>query len=88
MKKIIAGIALATTIGTANATPAIHQLNPRPTYNHTYSAAYHHGKHDAYQNVAQTLFVVGAVAIAGVVVYHLGEESRWGVNQKGLTYKF
>lgn len=88
MKKLIAGIALATTIGTANATPAIHQLNPRPTYNHTYSAAYHHGKHDAYQNVATTLFVVGAIAIVGVAVYNLGEESRWTANDKGVVYRF
>lgn len=89
MKKIIAGITLATTLGTANAMPTIHQLNPvQPTYNHTYSAAYHHGKNQAYQNVAHTLFAVGAIAIVGVVVYNLGQESRWGVSENGLSYKF
>ena len=91
MKKIIAGIALATTIGTAQAVPAINQLNPvHPHYSHNYSVGYNHGKHTAYQNVATTLFVVGAIAIAGVVIYHLGEEngSRWGISENGLTYKF
>lgn len=91
MKKTIAGIALATTIGTAQAVPAINQLNPvHPHYNHNYSVGYNHGKNDSYHNVATTLFVVGAIAIAGVVIYHLGEEngSRWGVSENGLTYKF
>lgn len=89
MKKLIAGIALATTIGTANAVPAIHGLTPaHTTHNYNYSVAYHQGKNAAYQNVATTLFVVGAIAIAGVVVYHLGEESRWTANDKGVVYRF
>lgn len=89
MKKLIAGIALATTIGTAQAVPAIHGIAPaNPTHNYNYNVAYHQGKNAAYQNVATTLFVVGAIAIAGVVVYHLGENSRWGVSENGLSYKF
>ena len=89
MKKLIAGIALATTIGTAQAVPAIHGIAPvHPTYNYNYNVAYHQGKNAAYQNVATTLFVVGAIAIAGVVVYHLGEESRWTANDKGVVYRF
>lgn len=91
MKKIISAVALATSISTANAMPTVNQLNPvRPHYNYNYSVGYNHGKHTAYQNFATTLFVVGAIAIAGVVIYHLGEEngSRWGVSENGLTYKF
>lgn len=89
MKKALFGLALATTIGTAQAAPAIHQINqPHPSYNYAYNTAYHRGKNDAYHNVATTLFVVGAIAIAGVVVYHLGENSRWGVNERGVTYAF
>lgn len=91
MKKIITGAILATTIGTAQAVPAINQINySLPSYNHAYNTGYSHGKNTAYQNVATTFFVVGAIAIAGVVIYHLGEEngSRWGVSENGLTYKF
>lgn len=89
MKNLIAGIALATTIGTANAMPTLHQINQtQPSYNYAYNTAYHRGKNDAYHNVATTLFVVGAIAIAGVVVYHLGEESRWTANDKGVVYRF
>lgn len=91
MKKIISAVALATSISTANAMATVNQPNPiHPHYNHNYSVGYNHGKHTAYQNVATTLFVVGAIAIAGVVIYHLGEDngSRWGVSENGLTYKF
>lgn len=91
MKKIITGAILATTIGTAQAVPAINQINySLPSYNHAYNTGYRHGKNTAYQNVATTFFVVGAIAIAGVIVYHLGEEksSRWDVNDKGVVYRF
>lgn len=91
MKKLVSVLALATTISTANAMPTVNQLNPiHPHYNYNYSVGYNHGKHTAYQNVATTLFVVGAIAIAGVVIYHLGEEksSRWDVNDKGVVYRF
>ena len=89
MKKALIGTLLATTIGTANATPAIHSPNPmRPSYNHGYSMGYRQGKNDAYNHVATTAFVVGVAVIAGVVIYHLSEDSRWGVNEKGVTYRF
>ena len=89
MKKLIAGLALATTIGTAQAVPSIHQINQsHPSYNYAYNTGYRHGKNDGYHNVATTLFVVGAIAIAGVVVYHLGQESRWTANDKGVVYRF
>lgn len=91
MKKIISAVALATTIGTAQAVPTINQINySHPSYNHAYNTGYRHGKNTAYQNVATTLFVVGAIAITGVIVYHLGEEksSRWDVNDKGVVYRF
>lgn len=89
MKKILFGLALATTVSTSNAMPTLNQSNPViPTYN--YNTAYHAGKNDAYQNVATTLFVVGAAVVVGIVVYELGKESgsRWGLSENGVSYKF
>lgn len=89
MKKLLTATLLATTIGTANAVPVVTQANMTQSLsNNAYHVGYHHGKSDAYNNTARTLFVVGAVAIAGVLIYHLGENSRWGVNEHGVAYKF
>jgi hypothetical protein len=84
MKKLMTAIILATTIGTAQAATRAY---PHPTYN-AYAAGYSHGKNDAYQNTARTLMVIGVVAIAGIIIYEAGRESRWGVNENGITYKF
>ena len=89
MKKILFGLALATTVSTANAMPTLNQTNPVvPTYN--YNTAYHAGKQDAYQNVATTLFVLGAAVVVGIVVYELGQESgsRWGLSENGVVWRF
>lgn len=89
MKKALFGLALATTIGTASAMPTLNQTNPvHTTYN--YNSAYYHGKNDAYQNVATTLFVVGVIVVAGIVAYELGEQngSRWGLGENGVSYAF
>lgn len=91
MKKLVSVLALATSISTADALAVPNYIGvPRPAPNYQYEVGYRHGKNDGYHNVATTLFVVGAIAIAGVVIYHLGEEngSRWGVSENGLTYKF
>ena len=89
MKKILFGLALATTVSTANAMPTLNYTNTvRPAYN--YNTAYHAGKNDAYQNVATTLFVLGAAVVVGIVIYELGQESgsRWGLSENGVSYKF
>lgn len=90
MKKLIAGIALATIIGTAQATPVITQGNmTTSSHRNEYSVGYSRGKSDAYNNTARTLFIVGAVVIAGVVIYQLGQDSRWGFNDEGqVIYRF
>lgn len=91
MKKLlIATILSATTIFAANAIPAITPANTTQSLsNNAYHVGYHHGKSDAYNNTARTLFVVGAVAIAGVLIYHLGEDSRWGFTNDGqVAYRF
>jgi len=80
MKKIISSLVLATTISTANAMP--------PYYNHGYNVGYHNGKSDAYNNVACAVVFTGVAIIAGIAIYQLGKESRWGVNQNGVTYRF
>lgn len=89
MKKLVSAVALATTISTANAMSLPNYIGvPRPQYDHSYNAGYRAGKHDAYNNVGRTLVITGFVVIAGAMIYHLGKESRWGVNQNGVTYKF
>lgn len=88
MKKILIALTVASSMSAAHAVPAMARAHPTPAHNYNYNIAYNHGKNDAYHNVATTLFVVGAVAIAGVIVYRLGEESRWTANEKGIVYKF
>ena len=88
MKKLLTAAVLATTIGTAQAVPAMIRPTPTPTYNSGYNVGYHRGKNDAYNNVARTAVIVGAVVIAGVIIYHLGEESRFTTNEKGVVYRF
>lgn len=86
MKKLLVALTIAVCATSANAVPRAMPVNHRP-----YTLApndYNRGKNDAYQNVATTLFVVGAVAIAGVIIYRLGEESRWTANQNGIVYRF
>lgn len=89
MKKLVSALALATTISTANAMPTLpHVGTPRPQYNNGYNVGYHHGKSDAYNNVARTAVIVGFTVIAGVIIYKLGQNSRWTTNEKGVTYRF
>lgn len=91
MKKLIAGIALATTLGTSNAMSIPAYIGaPRPThYDAGYHNGYRHGKADTYKRVATTVVITGAVVMAGILIYKLGEDSRWGMNNEGqVTYKF
>lgn len=92
MKKILTILIMSAICSTANAariiTP-IRPITPAQTYQNGYSAGYHAGKNNAYDHVAKTVFVVSAVVVAGIIVYELGKESRWGINQDGnITYRF
>lgn len=85
MKKIL--IALVLVFGGMSADAATI-VRPAPTYSQGYNVGYHHGKTDAYNNVARTAAIVGVVVIASVVIYELGRESRWTTNDKGVVYRF
>lgn len=97
MKKLLIAVVLATAVSSANAMATnimhrahpVHTVTPAQTYQNGYSTGYHAGKNNAYNHVAKTAFIVGAVVVAGIIVYELGKESRWGVNQDGnITYRF
>lgn len=85
MKKILIALAFLMCGVSANAATIIR---PVPTYSQGYAAGYSHGKDDAYANVARTATIVGFVVIASVVIYELGRESRWTVNENGVVYRF
>lgn len=88
MKKLLTATIIATTLGTANAMPTVNLNAGNPTYNSAYQIGYHEGKHDAYNNVARAVVITGFVVIAGAMIYHLGKESRWTTNEKGVVYRF
>lgn len=89
MKKLITALVLSTTISSAHALNVGNYVGvPRPQYEHSYNAGYRAGKSHAYNNVARTVVVAGVAIIAGVAIYQLGKESRWGVNQNGVVYRF
>lgn len=87
MKKLLTATILATTIGTATAAPIMTGTNTYSNH-HIYHNGYSDGKHDAYNNVARTAVIVGFAVIAGVVIYKLGQNSRWTTNQNGVAYRF
>ena len=89
MRKILIALCFVFATGIANAVPVIHTTHPQPIVNNNpYHVGYAHGKHDAYNNVARTLVITGLVVIAGVIIYHAGEQSRWTTNEKGVVYRF
>lgn len=89
-KKLISAIAIATTL----ATPAMAvDRYGRPTqaqinYDMGYRIGYNNGKSDSYDNIGKTIMIAGIVVVAGIIIYELGKESRFGVSENGLTYKF
>lgn len=87
MKKLLTATILATTIGTATAAPIMTGSNTYSNHN-IYHNGYSDGKHDAYNHVARTAVIVGFAVIAGVVIYKLGQNSRWTTNQNGVVYRF
>jgi len=89
MKKLISSLVLATTISTANAMSLPDYVGaPRSQYEHSYDAGYRAGRSHAYNNVARVVVFTGVAIIAGVVIYQLGKESRWGINENGVVYRF
>lgn len=88
MKKIISAVALATSISTANAMAIPSYIGtPRPTPATSYDIGYRHGKNDAFHTVATVAVVTGILVAAGIVIYK-ASDSRWGVNDKGVVYRF
>lgn len=57
-------------------------------YNNGYNNGKESGKSQAYHNVAKTVFITAVVVAVGTMIYHLGKESRWTTNEKGVVYKF
>lgn len=88
MKKLLTATILATTIGTATAAPIITTGTNTYSNHHIYHNGYHDGKAAAYNNVARTAVIVGFAVIAGVVIYKLGQNSRWITNERGVAYRF
>lgn len=87
MKKILIIIFSLITFN-ANAL-VIPTTTQTPIYiQKTYNNGYNQGKRDAYNNVARTVFIVGAVVIVGTIIYELGKESRWTTNENGFSYRF
>lgn len=87
MKKLLTAIIIATSCANANAVSSIRNNTTR-VYNNGYQIGYHAGKQHAYNKVARTVTIVGVAVVAGVFIYQLGKESRWGANENGITYKF
>lgn len=87
MKKLLTATILATTIGTATAAPIMTGTNTYSNH-HIYHNGYSDGKTAAYNNVARTAVIVGFAVIAGVIIYKLGQNSRWTTNEKGVAYRF
>ena len=88
MKKLLTATILATTIGTATAAPIMTTGTTTYSNHHIDHNGYSDGKHDAYNNVARTAVIVGFTVIAGVIIYKLGQNSRWTTNQNGVAYRF
>lgn len=88
MKKLVSVLALATTISTAEARALPNYIGvPRPAHATSYDIGYRHGKNDAFHTVATVAVVTGILVAAGIVIYK-ASDSRWGVSENGITYKF
>ena len=88
MKKLISALAISTIVSTAQALPNMRPIAHNPASNTSYNLGYNNGKSHAYERSARTAVIVGVAVIAGVIIYQLGKDSNWGVNQNGVTYKF
>ena len=86
MKKLF--MILVTTLCLTNANAATYLQGYSNGYVNGYNSGHRQGKSDAYNNVARTVFFVAGAMIVGVVIYELGASSKWGYNEKGVTYRF
>ena len=82
MKKLVSILASAIILSVTNAT-----ASPHPAPSISYDVGYRHGKNDAYHTVATVAVVTGILVAAGIVIYK-ASDSRWGVNDKGVVYRF
>lgn len=82
MKKLVSILASAIILSVTNA-----MASPRPTPATAYDIGYRHGKNDAFHTVATVAVVTGILVAAGIVIYK-ASDSRWGVNDKGVVYRF
>jgi hypothetical protein len=82
MKKLVSILASAIILSVTNAMASPH---PAPTM--PYDIGYRHGKNDAFHTVATVAVVTGILVAAGIVIYQ-ASDSRWGVSENGITYKF
>ena len=82
MKKLVSILASAIILSVTNA-----MASPRPAPTMPYDIGYRHGKNDAFHTVATVAVVTGILVAAGIVIYK-ASDSRWGISENGLTYKF
>lgn len=87
MKKLLIALAIATSISSAQAASS-YSVGYNTGYNYGYNIGHRQGKKDAYNSVARTSVIIGLVVIAGVIIYEMGYQSRWTVNEKGAVYRF
>lgn len=85
MKKLLTAVIIATSCTNANALASIRHTH---TYQNSYNIGYNAGKNHAYNNVMKTVAIVWVATVAGIIIYHAGQESRWGANENGITYRF
>ena len=88
MKKLITAILLSSVCMTASAMSSKAGTSHIP-YRYGYDSGYHAGKNHAYDRVAKTVVVIGVVAIASVLIYQAGKDSRWTTTEEGnIGYRF
>lgn len=93
MKKTLIAIILALTATTAQAVSISKHVTTIKTghqapVSQAYNIGYQNGKSDAYFKIGRTMVFVGVATIAGVVIYHIGKDSRWSANENGVIYRF
>ena len=88
MKKLLTAIVIATSCTNANAVSAIKNMIKNPQHYNEYQVGYRDGKRSAYNHTAKTMFFIGTAVVASIIIYQLGKQSCWGVNENGITYRF
>lgn len=96
MKKTLIALTVALSTSTAQALPPISEYvvanGQKSEYWQGYNTGYQHGKNDgkhkAYTNIGKAVVIIGAVAIVGTAIYHIGKNSRWTTTENGIGYRF